>query len=128
MSPRSSILIVDESEETREVLRTALARPGMQIYEAARADEGLRIAEQYHPDVVVLDAETGAASGDAVTKRLSHEMDSRSAPVVLLGSLRRIKRSFPAGQFVSKPYHYGPLIRKIEELLAHREQRLPRSA
>lgn len=128
MSPRRSILIVDESEETREVLRTAFAGHATEVYEAARLDDGLRIAELHHPDVVVLDADTGAASNDAITRRLRDELGSRAAPVVLLGKLRRIKRTFPAGEFISKPYHYGPLIRKIEELLAAGEQRLTRSA
>jgi len=119
---------VDQSEETREVLRTALAASGTEVLEASRADEALRMAEQYHPDIVVLDSDTGAASHETVTRRLSDEMDSRSVPVVLLGKLRRIRRTFPAGEFIAKPYHYAPLIRKIEELLAHRQQQLPRSA
>ena len=36
---------------------------------------------------------------------------------VLLGSLRRQGNGLPGGEFVAKPYHYGLLIRKIEELL-----------
>ncbi|MGA7698576.1 MAG: hypothetical protein WCB27_03145, partial [Thermoguttaceae bacterium] len=36
---------------------------------------------------------------------------------VLLGSLRRQGNDLPGSEFVAKPYHYGLLIRKIEELL-----------
>jgi hypothetical protein len=38
-------------------------------------------------------------------------------PIILLGNLRRKQPQIPGSEFVSKPYHYGALIRRIEELL-----------
>ena len=38
-------------------------------------------------------------------------------PLVVLATARRQADRLPSGEFVAKPYHYGPLIRRIEELL-----------
>ncbi len=119
------MLVVDSLEETREVLRTALERQGVQILAAAEAEQGLALARRRHPDLIVLDLECDqgktAACGDLTA--LAEE-----TPVVLLGSARRAAGSVPGGHFVSKPYHYAPLIRKIEELLEEARQPATRAA
>ena len=117
MHPRRTVLIVDQSEETREVLRMALECPATRILEASRPDRGLELAREHHPDVIVLDLEIDTAALDGLAADYNAESQAHQTPLVLLGSARRVRQSFPAGQFVGKPYHYGPLIRKIELLL-----------
>jgi CheY-like chemotaxis protein len=112
----ASVLIVDESAETREVLRTALAKRGTKIWEASRVGEGLELARRHHPSVIVLDLEIADEAPDMIRARF-RAAETTQTPIVLLGSARRGTQDFPTGQFVSKPYHYGPLIRKIEYLL-----------
>jgi CheY-like chemotaxis protein len=131
------VLIVDRSEVTREVLQTVLERRGVRTLAAGRAESGLELARRHHPDLVVLDLEmddvpaeqfccvgNGAGvQGDspifASTKIgtvPSPELEYRPR-FVLLGSLRRQSNDLPGSEFVAKPYEYGLLIRKIEELL-----------
>ena len=122
---RQSVLIVDSSEETREVLQTALERRGLRILSADRARRGLELARRHHPDLIVLDLEVEDAGGDARDENPSAPFveHSRSDHVglVLLGSLRRGAPPVD-GEFVAKPYHYGSLIRRIEELLVERRR------
>ncbi len=115
MNSKRSVLIVDESDETRTVLRTALERGGAEIWEAREPEQGLRMVREHHPAVIVLDLELDSANrlGDAFCE----ESQAQHAPLVLLGSARRVRQQFPSGEFVAKPYHYGPLILKIEQLL-----------
>jgi CheY-like chemotaxis protein len=127
--PSSSVLIVDRSDESREVLRTALQRRGVRIFEAARADDGLALARSCHPDLIVLDLETAPADEGPAAAEFAAVADGRQAPLVLLGSARRrtagqASSGTPAraGQFVAKPYHYQPLILKIERLLRDSRQ------
>jgi DNA-binding response OmpR family regulator len=120
--PRRSVLVVDRSQETREVLRMALAGSGTHVLEASRPDEGLRLAREHHPDVIVLDLDVAAESGEGIAADFDAESQARETALVLLGSARRTRKGFHAGQFVSKPYHYGPLIRKIEGLLDEARQ------
>jgi DNA-binding response OmpR family regulator len=113
LDSRQSVLIVDRSEETREVLQTALERRGLRILTTSRSQQGMELAREHRPDLIVLDLETDC-DPEVWSDSLGRQGAGERPPVVLLGNVRR-----PAGrgEFVSKPYHYGPLIRKIEELL-----------
>lgn len=114
-----SVLVVDALEETREVLRTALGRRGVQILSACEAEQGLALARLHHPDLIVLDLECEQGKTAACGELTALAEDT---PVVLLGNARRASNRLPRGQFVSKPYHYAPLIRKIEGLLEEARQ------
>lgn len=118
-----SVLIVDHSEETREVLRTALERRGMRTFAASRAAPGLELARRYHPDLIVLDLELDNSDPQALSAPFAEQSRTDRAPLVMLGSIRRRRTDLPEGEFVAKPYHYGPLIRRIEELLGTTPQR-----
>ena len=133
MNGQRSVLIVDQSEETREVLQTALERRGVRTLATGRAEKGLELARRHQPDLVVLDLEIddmpadgfsacGAGGCGAGVPPADSRAGGTSAPpyepqLILLGSLRRQGNHLPGGEFVAKPYHYGLLIRRIEELL-----------
>jgi DNA-binding response OmpR family regulator len=113
---------VDQSEDSREVLRTALERRGLQIFEASQPQRGLELARQHHPSVIVLDLEVEIGDGDHLCGQFAQESRTDHSSLVVLGSARLRRDADVDGaaagrQFVSKPYHYGPLIRKIEELV-----------
>lgn len=131
MVQERSVLIVDRSEETREVLKTALERRGMRIFAASRAERGLELARQHQPDLIVLDLEVDNSAPETVCEPFAKHAQGHQTPMVVLGSLRCPTHDAKDGQsreFVSKPYHYGPLIRKIEELLRVSGQPSVRSA
>ncbi|OHB65704.1 MAG: hypothetical protein A2V70_12540 [Planctomycetes bacterium RBG_13_63_9] len=112
-----SVLIVDHSQETRDVLQTALERRGMRTFSASRAASGLELARRHHPDLIVLDLELDDCQPDEVPLPFAEQSRADRTPLVMLGGARRDQAEFPEGEFVAKPYHYGPLIRRIEELL-----------
>ena len=128
MVPKRSVLIVDRSEETREVLKTALERRGVRTFSASRAGRGLELAREHRPDLIVLDLETEGPSLREECIPFAAQSQANRTPLVLLGSIRRDLSSLPAGEFVPKPYHYGPLIRRIEELLNAAGPAVARSA
>lgn len=119
-----SVLIVDQSEDSREVLRTILGRRGVRIWEAQDGSCGLALARDHHPRVIVLDVDAvaGPACGDDAADdydlcdEYAQQADQDRTSLVLLGTARRPGDA--AREFIKKPYHYGGLIRKIEELLA----------
>jgi CheY-like chemotaxis protein len=111
------VLIVDPSEETREVLRTMLERHGVATTTASRLPGKMALAQDHCPDLIVLDMESIDAQHNAKTSQIAYSTDSKQPQLLLLGTYRRQKDSFPSGEFVSKPYQYGSLIRKIEELI-----------
>jgi DNA-binding response OmpR family regulator len=111
----SSVLIVERSGEIREVLRTALQRRGLHIYEASRADLGLELARRHQPDVIVLDLDEQPADAEVLSSEFARSARAERTPVIVLGTVRR--PIVNTGQFIAKPYHYQPLISKIEQLL-----------
>jgi CheY-like chemotaxis protein len=116
MVHKASVLIVDTCIEAREVLRTALERRGLQTLEASGAQLGLDLARQHQPDLIVLDLETVAVQAGRTAEQFQQALGSDDTPLVALGSARRTGKLL-SGEFVAKPYHYGPLIHKIEQLL-----------
>jgi CheY-like chemotaxis protein len=117
MDNRRSVLIVDPSDENRVVLQTALERRGVKTLAASQARQGLAMAQQHHPDLIVLDLEVDGGESESVEAPFAEQSQCDHAALVLLGSVRR-RESLGSGEYVAKPYHYAPLIRRIEEILS----------
>lgn len=115
-SPR--VIIVDESDECREVLHTLLATRGVVSLAARGAREGLALVKLHHPDVVVLDLDANEADDDGLRDALDCEAREHQTALVVLGKARRYLEALPDSQVLAKPYHYAPLLRTIERLLA----------
>jgi CheY-like chemotaxis protein len=113
---KPSVLIVDAAEETREVLGTVLQRRGLETLWAEAPEEALQLAQTYRPDLIILDLEVEDGTAERICQPLAQKVRETHTPLVVLGTLRRQDRMFP-GECFPKPYHYGPLIRKIEELI-----------
>jgi len=114
--PSRYVLIVDRSDECREVLRTVLQRRGLTILEAREAREGLELVRRFHPLVVVVDVES--SGDDAGRRELFAQSETSHSAVVTLGKLPRLAAlAPPPDRNVAKPYHYGPLVRTIEQLV-----------
>ena len=116
MTAQRSVLVVDPMDETHEVLRTALGDQGIDVVAARNSTDGLALARRRLPSLIVLDLESDGSSS-VVTGRLVAESAARSTPLLVLGEAKRDGNRLAGCQFFSKPYHYAPLIRKIEELL-----------
>ena len=115
--PRPSVLIVDRSEDSRQVLRTVLERRGVQTWEAAEARRGVELARQHHPQVIVLDLEASDAEQEEVREQYQAESQEHDVYLVVLGRSVSYERILPKDRILAKPYHYAPLVRTIESLL-----------
>lgn len=118
MKPTPRVLIVDESAEAREVLATLLARRGATTIEAQRPDQAARLANLNQLDLIVLDADSDRSGSETATAELEALAGRQGTPVIILGTVRTPRKQPTAGVFIAKPYHYGPLIHRIEDLLA----------
>jgi CheY-like chemotaxis protein len=123
-----SVLIVDRSEENREVLKTALERRGMRIYAASGPRRGLKLARRHCPDVIVVDLDGSSTPPEELCAPFARQAETYPTRLIFLGGLCRRHRRPSGGEFVAKPYHYAPLIRRIEQLLQWSGQVHARSA
>jgi len=115
MTRSPSVLIVEPSADEREVLRTVLERRGLRIWEAAGVERGLELARKHHPEVIVLDADANRSGNESIQAEFDATSTDQHSSLIVLGRISR-DRSLPAGQVIAKPYHFGPLIHKIEQL------------
>lgn len=113
-NPGPSVLIVDELEETREVLRMALERRGMNIHSTGQPEQARQLAREHCPDLIVLDLEMAESDPASLSREVQQESGAEPR-LVMLGTFRQA--SAATGQFVAKPYHYAALINKIESIL-----------
>lgn len=114
-SPR--VLIVDPSEETRTVLRYALERRGVEILEADEAETGLALLRRRCPEVVVLDLESSPDEAGTLTD-FNAAIETHAGSLVVLGKVCATEMPAASQPSFAKPYHFAPLILRIEELLA----------
>jgi len=122
------ILIVDDEQAIRRLLRTLLTAHGYTIIEAASGEAALVSAAQHQPDIVILDLGLPGIDGVEVTRRLRQWTD---IPVIVL-SVREQERdkiaALDAGadDYVTKPFAAGELMARLRA--ARRRVAQPKSA
>lgn len=111
-----TVLIVDESEETRDVLATALERKGVRTFTASVPRRGAVIAREQKPDLVIFDVDAVSTSPKQAIDAFARAGNLEDAPIVAIGSTK-FNAPMGEGGFISKPYHFAPLLQKIEQFL-----------
>jgi DNA-binding response OmpR family regulator len=94
---------------------------GVSTFQAAGARQGVELARQHHPQVIVLDLEAEAADDEQICREYETQSRDHDASLVVLGRARHYEESLPRDRIVPKPYHFAPLIRTIERLLSSRK-------
>ncbi len=120
------ILVVDDDEISRYLLRQSLQSTPHEILEAGTGREGLRLAEEERPDLVFLDLVMPDLSGAQVLARLHDEPATRRIPVVILTSHRvdeSMRSTLSVARTVVRKDEVSPerLQAVLEETLAIRE-------
>lgn len=114
-----SVLVVDPAEETQEVLRAALESRGMRILQARVARQAVDLAQAHRPSVIVLDLDADDhQNGASLRQAMRDGSIDENTPVILLGTILRDTR--PSEECLPRPFHYAPLIRRIEALVNSR--------
>ncbi|MEN8373998.1 MAG: response regulator transcription factor [Gemmatimonadota bacterium] len=116
----ATILLVEDNEDLAEGLRYNLELEGYRVLHAADGGEGLRLAGESDPDLVILDLMLPDLDGFQVLRSLRG--DGSNAPVLILtarGAEEDRVRGFrlDADQFVTKPFHLLELLERVQSLL-----------
>ena len=120
---RLRIVLVDDDEWVRRLLRTTLNAEEYEILEATDGEEGLRLVEERSPDLVVLDWQMPGRHGSLVLDAVKARRPT--LPVIVLtaeqrSSQRELAESIGADAFLNKPFSPLELLSLIEGLLANR--------
>jgi two-component system, cell cycle response regulator DivK len=118
----SKILLVEDNELNRDMLSRRLLRSGFSVVAAVDGPEGVRMARDERPDLILMDVALGAMDGWQATLIIKADPKSASAPIVALTahaleSDRRRSAEVGCADFDTKPVDYPRLLEKIERLL-----------
>jgi type II secretory ATPase GspE/PulE/Tfp pilus assembly ATPase PilB-like protein/CheY-like chemotaxis protein len=122
----ATILLVDDEDALRRVMRDLLARDGYEVVEARTGIEALDQVDRHAPDVVVLDLNLPGMDGYSVLAELRSRPATRDIPVIVLtakGDEDNEVRVFELGadDFLSKPFRAKALTKRLEVILARRK-------
>ena len=78
------VLIVDDHDDTREMLRTLLNMIGCRVIEAEDGEHAMSMAEKGHPDLILLDLKMPLLDGLTVTRMIRSHPVLNEVPIVLI--------------------------------------------
>ena len=119
-NPEARLLVVDDEPNIRELLSTSLRYAGFEVTAAANGREALDAAEEFQPDLAVLDVMLPDMDGFTVTRRLRSA--GRHFPVVFLtardGTEDKITGLTVGGDdYVTKPFSLDEVVARIRAVL-----------
>jgi CheY-like chemotaxis protein len=117
------ILIIDDDVGVRGVLKAILERAGHEVAAGGDGAEGLQLAHERRPDLVLLDIEMPGMNGFDVCSLMKTDTALRMIPVVIMtgrpiAGIPGRARAVGAVDLLSKPFERESLIRKIGAYLA----------
>jgi CheY-like chemotaxis protein len=120
---RPTILIIDDSQLTSQVLDIALRKEGYEVQVAGDGIEGLKLAISHHPDLIVCDLFMPRMDGYAFMLALKKHADMAAIPVILMtakASTEEEYKALKAGfiDFIGKPAMPVRVIARIKRTFA----------
>ena len=116
------ILVVEDHEDNRRIVRDLLTSAGYEIIEAITGAEGVTAAQAHRPALILMDVQLPDFDGYAATRQIKANPDLSAVPVIAVTSYALDgddTKAYEAGcdAYVSKPYSPRALLAKIQEFL-----------
>lgn len=113
-----SVLVVDDTDDLRQLIALALRRDGFDVLEAASGEAALEILETQPVDIMVLDMGLPAMSGTDVVRALRERPETLTLPVLLMtgsGISESVIEGLDAGadDFLAKPVRLNELVARV---------------
>ena len=114
------ILVVEDHEDNRRIMRDLLTSSGYEVIEAVTGLEGVTAAETHRPDLIVMDIQLPGIDGYEATRRIKANPSLQKVPIIVVTSYALSGddvKAFEAGcdAYVAKPFSPRDLLAKIRE-------------
>jgi two-component system, cell cycle response regulator DivK len=116
------ILVVDDQEDNRRILRDLLTASGFEVIEGKTGEEGVALAEERAPDLILMDIQLPGIDGYEATRQIKAKPALAVTPLIVVTSYALSGddvKAFAAGAdaYVSKPFSPRALLAKVREFL-----------
>jgi two-component system, cell cycle response regulator DivK len=116
------ILIVEDQEDNRIILRRLLSKAGYDLIEAMNGEDGVALALSMRPDLILMDIQLPVMDGYEATRRIKNNAELKSIPVIAVTSYalsgdEAKARAAGCDAYVAKPFSPRQLLAKVREYL-----------
>lgn len=126
---RNRVLAIDDFSDHLELIASILKKglPDSETLTARGGREGIHLARERAPDVILLDAHMPGLDGFETCRRLKNDPDTRAIPVLMMSAVftqamhRAQGLDYGADVYLSKPYDKEELVSQVKALLRIKE-------
>ena len=116
------ILVVEDQEDNRQILRDLLSNAGFEMIEAEDGQQALTQAAKHKPDLILMDIQLPLLDGYEATRRIKADPALNAIPIIVVTSYALSgdeEKAHAAGcdAYVAKPFSPRALLAKIREYL-----------
>jgi two-component system cell cycle response regulator DivK len=118
----TKILVIEDNEDNRRIVRDLLTSAGYEVIEAVTGQEGVTAAETQNPELILMDIQLPDFDGYEATRRIKANPALSAIPIIAVTSYALSgddAKAFEAGcdAYVTKPFSPRELLAKIREYL-----------
>jgi CheY-like chemotaxis protein len=117
----AKVLVVDDEDDIRRLLRRVLTERGYQVIEASRGLEALAAVRDHVPDVILLDAMLPEVHGFDICRRIKGSKRYGHIPIIMVSAIYRgwrfaedLKASYGVEAFLEKPFKIAEVLAAVE--------------
>lgn len=121
---RPKVLVVDDEDDIRRLLRRVLTEKGYDVVEAGKGVEALSLVRSEIPDVILLDAMLPEVHGFDICRRIKGSKRYGHIPIIMVSAIYRgwrfaedLKQSYGVEAFLEKPFKIGDVLMWVERAL-----------
>ena len=116
------ILIVEDQEDNRAIMRDLLSASGYELIEAKDGEEGVTLAQSEQPDLILMDIQLPVVDGYEATRRIKAIVELNSIPIIAVTSYAMSgdeakTRAAGCDDYIAKPFSPRELLAKVRVFL-----------
>lgn len=116
------ILVVEDTEDNRQILRDLFANQDYELIEATEGSAGVAMARSHKPDLILMDIQLPVIDGYEATRRIKADPETLHIPVIAVTSYALAgdedkTRAAGCDAYIAKPFSPRLLLAKVRHLL-----------
>ena len=116
------ILIVDDEEDIIEILQFVLEAQGYECITAMDGEEGLRLAKEILPDLIILDVMMPKINGYKISRLLKYDAKYKNIPILMITARsqeedKNIGEETGVDEYITKPFQVDYVLQKVKSYL-----------
>ena len=120
------ILLVDDEQDIVETLKFVLEAEGYTCFCAYNGEDGLKLAKEIIPDLMVLDVMMPKINGFKISRLLKYDAKYKNIPIIMLtarsqDSDKKIGEETGADVYITKPFDLDDVVSTVAKLLKEKE-------